>query len=48
MVRCATTVSVTLLAVIAAIVSYRHMHVLVLSHGEGPWASALIPVSVEG
>jgi hypothetical protein len=47
-VRCATTASVTLLAVIAAVVSYGHMHALVLAHGEGSWASALIPLSVDG
>jgi hypothetical protein len=48
LVRCTTTASVTLLAVIAAVVSYGHMHALVLAHGEGPWASALIPLSVDG
>ena len=34
LVRLATTASVTLLAVITAVVSYGHMHALVLSHGE--------------
>ncbi len=48
LVRCTTTASVALLAVIAAVVSYGHMHALVLSHGEGAWASALIPLSVDG
>jgi Protein of unknown function (DUF2637) len=48
LVRFATTASVALLAVIAAVVSYGHMHALVLSHGEGSWASALIPLSVDG
>jgi len=48
LVRCTTTASVSMLAVIAAVVSYGHMHALVLSHGEGSWASALIPLSVDG
>ena len=47
-IRLATTASVALLAVIAAVVSYGHMHALVLEHGEGQWASALIPLSVDG
>jgi hypothetical protein len=34
--------------VIAAVVSYGHMHSLALRHGEGAWASALIPLSVDG
>jgi hypothetical protein len=33
---------------LSAVVSYGHMHDLVLSHGEGMWASALIPLSVDG
>jgi len=48
LVRCTTTASVAKLAVIAAVVSYGHMHALVLSHGEGAWTSALIPLSVDG
>jgi hypothetical protein len=43
-----TTASVGLLAVIAAVVSYGHMHLLALEHGEGAMASALIPLSVDG
>ncbi|MBF8186956.1 DUF2637 domain-containing protein [Nonomuraea sp. K274] len=43
-----TTVSVLLVAVIAAVDSYRHMHELVLKHGEDQWAAALIPLSVDG
>jgi hypothetical protein len=43
-----TTASVGLLAVIAAVVSYGHMHALALQHREGPVASALIPLSVDG
>jgi Protein of unknown function (DUF2637) len=37
-----------LLAGIAAVVSYGHMHALALEHGEGAWASALIPLSCDG
>ena len=47
-IQAATTASVIILAVIAAAVSYGHMHVLALRHGEGTWASALIPLSVDG
>jgi len=43
-----TTASVVVLAVIAAVVSYRHMHALALEHGEVAWTAALIPVSVDG
>jgi hypothetical protein len=41
-------VSVVLLAAIAGVVSYGHMHVLALEHGQGSWASAMIPLSVDG
>lgn len=47
-VEAATTASVMLLAGIAAVVSYGHMHQLALAHGEGAVASALIPLSVDG
>jgi hypothetical protein len=40
--------SVILLAGIAAVVSYRHMHALALAHGESGWTSALVPLSVDG
>ena len=43
-----TTASVVLLAAIAALVSYGHMHALAMEHGEGHLASALIPLSVDG
>ena len=46
--RRTTTASVLLLAGIAAVVSYSHMHALALQHGEGAWASALIPLSCDG
>ncbi len=45
--RRTTTASVLLLAGIAAVVSYRHMHVLALDHGEPAWTAALIPFSVD-
>ena len=47
-VRRTTTASVVLLAGIAAVVSYGHMHALALQHGEGAWAAALIPLSCDG
>jgi hypothetical protein len=43
-----TTVSVVLLAAIAAIVSCRHMHELVVQHGETAWTAAVLPLSVDG
>jgi hypothetical protein len=39
---------VVLLAGIAAVVSYRHMHTLTLAHGESSWTATLIPLSVDG
>jgi len=47
-IRHTTTASVVLLAAIAAVVSYAHMHQLVLRHGESAWSAALIPLSVDG
>ncbi|MFC4533088.1 DUF2637 domain-containing protein [Sphaerisporangium dianthi] len=47
-IRHTTTASVVLLAAIAAVVSYAHMHELVLRHGESLWSAALIPLSVDG
>jgi Protein of unknown function (DUF2637) len=47
-IRATTTASVVLLAGIAAVVSYRHMHTLTLAHGESRWTAALIPLSVDG
>jgi hypothetical protein len=48
LIRWTTTVSVVVLAVIAAIISYRHMFVLVHRYGESSWTAALLPVSVDG
>jgi hypothetical protein len=47
-IRWATTGSVVMLALIAAVVSYRHMYTLVLRHGETVWTAALLPLSVDG
>jgi Protein of unknown function (DUF2637) len=47
-IRWTTTVSVVVLAGIAAIVSYRHMFVLVHRYGETSWTAVLLPVSVDG
>ncbi|MFE0147761.1 DUF2637 domain-containing protein [Nonomuraea sp. NPDC059007] len=37
-----------LVALIAAVVSFRHMHELALLHGEDPLAAALLPATVGG
>jgi hypothetical protein len=47
-IRWTTTGCVALLALIAATVSYLHMHMLVASHGQPRWAAALTPFSVDG
>jgi hypothetical protein len=39
---------VGLLALIAAAVSYLHMHLLVELHGQPGWVAALTPLSVDG
>ncbi|MEV0586743.1 DUF2637 domain-containing protein [Nonomuraea sp. NPDC050310] len=45
----ATTIAgVAILAGIAAVVSFRHMHELRLRHGEGHLAAILIPLAVDG
>jgi hypothetical protein len=43
-----TTGCVALLALIAATVSYLHMHMLVEVHGQPGWVAALTPFSVDG
>jgi hypothetical protein len=48
LIRWTTTLSVVVLAVIAAIVSYKHMFVLVHRYGESSWTAALLPLSVDG
>ena len=47
-IRWATTLSVIVLAVIAAIISYKHMYLLVRRYGETSWTAALLPISVDG
>ncbi|WP_081842516.1 MULTISPECIES: DUF2637 domain-containing protein [Actinomadura] len=47
-IRSASTVSVIVLAGIAAVISYKHMYQLVLQDGETSWTAALLSVSVDG
>jgi hypothetical protein len=47
-IRRTTIGCVGLLALIAATVSYLHMHALVDSHGQPGWVPALKPLSVDG
>lgn len=42
------TPTARVLALIAAVVSYRHMYTLVVRHGETMWTAALLPLSVDG
>ncbi|TDB91039.1 DUF2637 domain-containing protein [Actinomadura sp. KC216] len=46
--RWTTTISVIVLAGIAAVLSYKHMYMLVREYGETSWTAALLPVSVDG
>jgi hypothetical protein len=47
-IRRTTIGCVALLALIAATVSYLHMHLLVELHGQPGWVAALTPLSVDG
>jgi Protein of unknown function (DUF2637) len=47
-IRWTTTGCVALLALIAATVSYLHMHMLVELHGQPGWVASLTPFSVDG
>lgn len=47
-IRWTTTSSVVLVAGIAAVVSYRHMHELALRHGESEFGARLVPLAVDG
>ncbi|WP_433464163.1 DUF2637 domain-containing protein [Spirillospora sp. CA-128828] len=47
-IRWTTTGSVIVLAGIAAVLSYKHMYLLVRQYGENSWSAALLPVSVDG
>lgn len=48
MIRRTTVATVVVLAAVAAIISYGHMHTLALLHGEQRWTAALLPLSVDG
>ncbi|WP_345359258.1 DUF2637 domain-containing protein [Actinoallomurus liliacearum] len=48
MIRWTAILSVVVLAVIAALVSYRHMYLLVRRYGETSWTAVLLPISVDG
>jgi hypothetical protein len=43
LIRWTTTISVIVLAGIAAVISYKHMYALVLMYGETSWTAALLP-----
>jgi hypothetical protein len=47
-IRFAPVISVVLLAVIAAVVSFGHMREPALRYGEAQWSATLIPLSVDG
>ncbi|RBQ20567.1 hypothetical protein DP939_05590 [Spongiactinospora rosea] len=47
-IQCTTIGGVAVLAGIAAVVSFRHMHELCLRHGEDHLAAVLIPLAVDG
>ncbi|MGP3921426.1 DUF2637 domain-containing protein [Nonomuraea sp. 10N515B] len=47
-IRWTTTLTVAILAAIAAVISYRHLHILAVRHGESPLSAALLPLSVDG
>ncbi|WP_327586792.1 DUF2637 domain-containing protein [Nonomuraea sp. NBC_00507] len=47
-IRYTTLAGVLLVALVAAVVSFRHMHELCLRHGEDPLAAVLIPLAVDG
>ncbi len=47
-IRWTTTGCVALLALVAGTVSYLHMHMLVVRHGQPGWVAALTPLSVDG
>ncbi|TQS09511.1 DUF2637 domain-containing protein [Microbispora hainanensis] len=47
-IRRTTIAGVALLALIAAVVSFRHMHELCLRYGEDHLAAVLIPLAADG
>ena len=46
--RITTTLAVTLVAIVAAIISYRHAYELVRTHGESGTTARLAPITVDG
>jgi hypothetical protein len=48
LIQAITTISVVILALIAALLSYKHMYELVRRYGEARWSAALCPISVDG
>jgi Protein of unknown function (DUF2637) len=47
-IRWSTAATVIGVAVVAAVVSYKHAHALVRAHGETGWTAHLIPLTVDG
>src|SRR3954453_10249082 len=48
LIRATTAMAVMTVAVIAAIISYRHAYELVRSHGESGTTARLVPLTVDG
>lgn len=47
-IRWATTGAVLCVAIVAAVVSYRHAFALVRTYGEAGWTAGLVPLTVDG
>jgi uncharacterized protein DUF2637 len=47
-IRWSMALAVVGVAVVAAVVSYRHVSALVREHGESGWTGRLIPLTVDG
>ncbi|MFD0854692.1 DUF2637 domain-containing protein, partial [Actinomadura adrarensis] len=46
--RITTALAVTLVAIVAAVISYRHAYELVSTHGESGLTARLVPITVDG
>jgi hypothetical protein len=46
--RITTALAVALVAIVAAVISYRHAHELVRTHGESGTTARLVPITVDG
>ncbi|WP_395110284.1 DUF2637 domain-containing protein [Actinomadura sp. SCN-SB] len=46
--RITTALAVTLVAIVAAVISYRHAYELVRTHGESGTTARLVPITVDG